>query len=123
MLWALFSPRQVLSPEAARQGGRDVVQGGYGSRTDPEQLLTHFVRSKRLAPGADGGSFYAHPTFIEGLDRVVQAHPRIADDVLWALLAGMCANGRAGGTRGILRHLNRRNTPIPPQAQVALQRY
>jgi hypothetical protein len=122
ILWSLFSLRQALNPEGARVGRRDAAQGGYAGRSDPEKLLNHFIRSKRLAP-ADGGAFYAHPTFIEGLDRVVQAHPGVADDVLSGLLAGMCANGRVEQTRGIVRQLRRRNTLIPHAAQAALNRH
>jgi hypothetical protein len=122
ILWALFSPRQVVSSQEACQGRRDVVQGGYAGRADPEGILNHSIKSKRLS-SADAGVFSAHPTFIEGLDRVVQGHPGVAEDVLLALLTGMCASGKVNGTRGILRHLGRRNTPIPPTAQAPLNRH
>ena len=53
VLWALFSPRQVLSREGARMGGRDLAEGGYAGPTDPERLLNYLIQSKRLTSAAD----------------------------------------------------------------------
>lgn len=123
VLWALFSPRLILSPEEAQQGREDATQGGYHGRLDPERLLINFARAKRLKAAADLGAFCAHPTFLEGLDGVVQAHPGTADGVLSKLLAGMCDAGRAEKTRRIVRHLTQRRAPIPARAQDALNRH
>jgi hypothetical protein len=122
ILWALFSLRQVLRLEEVQLGRKDARQGRYIGQIDPEKLFEHFVRSKRVSQ-SERESFYAHPTFIEGLERIVEANPGIADDVLSALLTGMCENNRIDKVQGILRHLRQRNTPIPTSAQNALNSY
>jgi hypothetical protein len=118
VLWTFLGTTEPLTPQLAREVSTWLQSDG-NLAVDIPRLVAHLEANGWIAVRDD--HLAAHPTVVEGLERVVDAEPVATDRVVRALFSTLVARGEVSRATRIAGRLQGRALPIPASVRTAIE--